>query len=130
MLNTTAMFIKKDGKLIPASDQDAGKLNLFIKSLPEGEKVEMYLSQATKSDKTIGQLAKVHATIRELAQFTGHEFEEMKDLVKQKAGLYYVDDPGKKTVKLKSFSDCSKDELASAIETCISIGHTIGYYVD
>jgi hypothetical protein len=130
MLNTTALFMKKDGKLIPVSDEDTGKLNLFIKSLPEGEKVEMYLSQATKSDKTIGQLAKVHALIRELANFTGHEFEEMKDLIKHKAGLYYIDDPEKKTTKLKSFSDCSKEELGSAIESCISIGHNIGYYVD
>lgn len=125
MLNTTVLFIKKDGKLIPASDQDAGKLNLFTKSIAEGETIEMYLSQATKSDKTIGQLAKVHASIRELAHFTGHEFEEIKDMIKVKAGLYSVEGG-----ELKSFSNCSKQELGAAIEACISIGHEIGYYID
>ena len=57
------------------------------KDLAEGEIVEVYITKiVNEDDKTSGQLAKVHACIRELARETGHTFEEMKETVKEKAG--------------------------------------------
>lgn len=118
----------KDGQLTPASTSDAARLKLFNKSVQEGETIEVYLTRITNNDKTLGQLAKVHTLIRELAAHTGHTFDEMKNQVKFKAGLFsYID---KENVSLKSFSDCSKDELATAIDTCFEIGHLIGFYMD
>jgi hypothetical protein len=126
MHNTIVKFIKKDGQLVPASESDAGKLKLFAMSLKEGTELEVYLSMTNNVDKTAGQLAKVHALIRELASYTGHTFEEMKDVVKEKAGLYVITGTSSSDKKLKSFGECSKEELSSAIETCIEVGHLLG----
>lgn len=126
MHNTIVKFIKKDGQLVPASESDAGKLKLFAMSLKEGVDVEVYLSMTNNVDKTAGQLAKVHALIRELAAFTGHTFEEMKDEIKRKAGLYVITGTRPSDKELKSFGDCSKEEISAAIESCIEIGHMIG----
>jgi hypothetical protein len=61
----------------------------------------------------------VHACIRELASESGYTFDEMKTLVKQQSGLCY---DGGDVIMCKSFAECSKDELALAIEACIEIG--------
>lgn len=124
MQNITVKFIEKDGELVPFNSFDAALYNNFKKSLEKGEIIELYITKVVnEDDKTPGQLAKVHASIRELARFTGHTFEEMKDVVKQKAGLY---NPA--SGEFKSFSDCNKKELCDAIEMCVEIGASIGYY--
>lgn len=106
----SAKLIKKAGKLIFATPQDKLTYDLFIEKIPEGQKVEMYIDLAN-ADHSKAQLAKVHACIRELAKESGYTFNEMKDVVKESAGLAG-----------KSFADCSKDELMLAIEACIEIG--------
>lgn len=126
MHNTIVKFTKKDGQLVPASEADAGKLKLFAMSLKEGTDLEVYMSMTNDVDKTAGQLAKVHALIRELAAFTGHTFEEMKDVIKDKAGLYIITGTSSSDKQLKSFGDCSKEELSVAIETCIQVGNIFG----
>jgi hypothetical protein len=126
MHNTIVNYIKKDGQLVPASENDAAKLKLFSMSLKEGDNIEVYLSMTNNVDKTAGQLAKVHALIRELAAYTGHTFDEMKDEIKRKAGLYIITGTRSSDKQLKSFGDCSKEELSSAIESCIEIGHMLG----
>lgn len=127
MHNATVSFIRKDGQLVPASEREAGKLKMFNMSIREGEMVDVYLSVATPNDKTLGQLAKVHAMVRELAEYTGHSFDEIKEEVKRKAGLYVITGTRSEDKEFKSFADCSKDELSKAIETCIEIGHLLGY---
>ncbi len=126
MHNTTINFIKKDGQLVPASDGDAAKFKLYSKSVKEGDVIETYMSLSTPHDKTLGQLAKVHALVRELANFTGHTFDEMKDEIKRNAGLYTLVGTSSGEIQFKSFAECSKDEISRAIETCIEIGHNIG----
>lgn len=130
MHNTTVKYIMKNGQLAPASDQDAGRLKLFNMAITEGETIEVYLTKTDSNDKTIGQLAKVHALIRELSSFTGYDFDELKDEVKRKAGLYVIKGTEEHQTELKSFAECSKDELSLAIEMCVQIGHFVGYYVD
>lgn len=123
---TTLKFIlSDDNQLIPASKMDETKLELYKKSLEPGAKVEVFLSQIS-DDKSLAQLAKVHAMIRELANFTGHSFEEIKNEVKERSGLVLV--YGTTHHEYKSFSNCSKDEMSAAIQTCIEIGAGIGYY--
>jgi ubiquitin len=124
MQNITVRFDKRGGILKPLTAKDAALYYEFKKELAEGEIVELYITKITnEDDKTSGQLAKVHACIRELARETGHTFEEMKEIVKEKAGLY---DPASK--EYKSFSDCDKKELSDAIQNCIELGNIIGYY--
>jgi hypothetical protein len=124
MQNITVRFGKHGGKLKLLTSNDAAKYFQLEKDLAEGEIVEVYITKIeNEDDKTSGQLAKVHACIRELARETGHTFEEMKETVKEKAGLI---DPASK--EYKSFSDCNKKELSDAIQMCVEIGNIVGYY--
>ena len=111
-------LVKKDGKLTYPDDQSKLAYQIFLDKIPEGQKVEMYIGLAD-ADHSVAQLAKVHACIRELAKESGYTFEEMKVLIKERSGLCY--DAGDTTL-CKSFADCSKDELALAIEACVEVG--------
>jgi hypothetical protein len=111
-------LVKKDGKLTYPDDQSKLAYQIFLDKLPEGQKVEMYIGLAD-ADHSVAQLAKVHACIRELAKESGYTFEEMKVLIKERSGLCY--EAGDATI-CKSFADCSKDELALAIEACVEVG--------
>jgi hypothetical protein len=111
-------LVKKDGKLTYPDEKARLAYQIFLDKLPEGQKVEMYIGLAD-ADHSVAQLAKVHACIRELAKESGYTFEEMKVLIKERSGLCY--DAGDATL-CKSFAECSKDELALAIEACIEVG--------
>jgi hypothetical protein len=111
-------LVKKDGKLVFSDEKTKLAYQIFMDKLSEGQKVEMYIGLAD-ADHSIAQLAKVHACIRELAKECGYSFDEMKKLIKEKSGLCY---DGGDAIFCKSFSDCSKDEIALAIEACIEIG--------
>ena len=114
----TVKLVKQDGKLVYPNDKSKLNYKLFLDKLPEGQEVEMFIG-LTSSDKSVAQLAKVHACIRELALESGYTFDEMKVLVKQKCGLAY---DGGGAIVFKSFADCSKDELVLVIQACIEIG--------
>lgn len=111
-------LVKKDGKLTYPDDKSKLAYQIFLDKIPEGQKVEMYIGLAD-ADHSVAQLAKVHACIRELAKESGYTFEEMKVLIKERSGLCY--EAGETTI-CKSFADCSKDELALAIEACVEVG--------
>jgi len=119
-LPITITFIKKDGKLVVDKSLDATRLNTYIKNLEEGAKIDVTY-QETADDHTLGQLAKVHACIDELSKYTGYDREELKDMVKHKAGL--ITD----TCEYKSFADCNKEELSRAIEAVIKIGEAVDF---
>ncbi len=114
----TVKLVKEGGKLVYPDDKSKLSYQIFLDKLSEGQKVEMYIGLAD-TDHSVAQLAKVHACIRELAKESGYTFEEMKVLNKERSGLCY--DGGDATF-CKSFADCSKDELALAIEACVEVG--------
>ena len=114
----TVKLIKQDGKLTYPNDKAKLNYHVFIDKLEEGQEVEMYLG-LTSSDKSVAQLAKVHACIRELAKESGYTFDEMKTIIKRQSGLCYDMEDAE---YCKSFAECSKDELLLAIEACIQIG--------
>jgi hypothetical protein len=128
-MHSTNIKVKFDehGQLIPATTEDAGKLKMFFTSVKKGSELDAYITVVDENQKTLGQLAKVHAMIRELANFTGHNFQEMKREIKSRAGLCYETEDG--SVMEKSFADCSKVEISAAIMICIEIGDEIGYYM-
>ena len=117
--------VQPDGSLIPATPADVGKIKLFMmginKSIPHD--IDCYLTVVVNADdKTAGQLAKVHALIREISNSTGHTFEEIKAIIKERAGL-------STSSNLKSFADCNKKEMCEAIEQCIVLGNELGIYL-
>lgn len=115
--SVTGRFIKKDGQLIPEDVSSKFRYNDFVNRMPDGAVVEFYLDMAGNA-KSSGQLARVHAMIRELSVYAGYTFDEMKKEVKTQAGLSV----GK---MYKSFTDCSTDELNLAIQAAKVIGDNI-----
>jgi hypothetical protein len=114
----TSKLIKESGKLVYLDDKSKLNYKLFLEKLPEGQEIEIFIGLAT-SNKSVAQLAKVYACIRELAKESGYNFNEMKQLIKESSGLCYEAEHAQ---ICKSFADCSKDELALAIEACVAIG--------
>ena len=84
----TSKLIKESGKLVYLDDKSKLNYKLFLDKLPEGQEIEIFIGLAT-SNKSVAQLAKVYACIRELAKESGYTFEEMKTLVKEQSGLCY-----------------------------------------
>jgi hypothetical protein len=117
----TSKLKKVNGKLIQP-DKNKILYEQFVKSLPEGVEVEMFMNIVTDNG-SLAQISKVHTCIRILAQEAGYTFEEMKLLVKQRSGLCLVFTENELDQEIcKSFGECTKDELSMAIQACIEIG--------
>lgn len=114
----TVKLIKQSGKLVYPNDKSKLNYQIFVDKLSEGQEIEVFMG-LTSENASVAQLAKVHACIRELAKESGYNFNEMKQLIKESSGLCYDVEHAQ---MCKSFADCSKDELALAIEACVSIG--------
>jgi hypothetical protein len=117
-----ANFIKKNGKLTYQTEKDGIAYKTFINKLPENSVVEMFVSVVTEKG-SYAQISKIHASIRELSKESGYTFDEMKKLVKEQSGLsFIVKDEGKDEHLIKSFAECTKEELSSVIQSCVEIG--------
>lgn len=112
---------KNSGKLVHINESTKISYQLFIDKLQEGQEIEVFMGLSDDSG-SLAQLAKVHACIRELAKESGYTFDEMKFIVKKHSGLCY---DGGGAEYCKSFKDCSKDELAMAIESAIELGRDL-----
>jgi hypothetical protein len=109
---------KKNGNLVHINESTKISYQLFLDKLQDGQEVEVFMG-LTSDNGSLAQLAKVHACIRELAKECGYTFDEMKFIVKKHSGLCY---DGGSAEYCKSFKDCSKEELAMAIESAIELG--------
>lgn len=109
---------KNGGVLSPYSSRDTTKETLFASALREGDIVEVYMEKITANG-TAPQMARVHAMIRELALHTGYSFNDMKNNVKQRSGLYVEIDGDE---YYRSFADCSREQLSLAIDACLELG--------
>lgn len=122
-------IVDDKGVLAPKDDKELQKFNRLLLTLKPGNRVSMMI-EVIKDNHSLVQLAKVHALIRELAHCTGNEFEDVKLEVKRKAGLTVKskdkDNPDRHIEYVKSFADCSKEQLSMAIEACIQLGNEFG----
>lgn len=105
---------KQNGKLIHKEAGEASLYKIFIDALEEGQSVDVFFD-ANVDNGTYAQISKLKVSIRELATESGHSFEEMQLLVKERAGLCWDG-------HCKSFAVCSIDELNLAIQAAIEIG--------
>lgn len=112
---------KKNGNLVHINESTKISYQLFLDKLQEGQEVEVFMG-LTSDNGSLAQLAKIHACIRELAKESGYTFDEMKFIVKQHSGLCY---DGGGAEYCKSFKECSKDELAMAIESAVELGRDL-----
>ena len=116
--NIYVFLTKKNGELSYNIKAMETKYNKFVDGLPEGAKIEMFVSVSTTKGSS-AQLARVHVMIRELASTLGYTFEEVKLLSKRKSGLCIVKEG---TEYCKSFADCDKEELNLVIQALVEIG--------
>jgi len=118
-------FIKRNGKLEFSSLAVSKQHELFVSNIPDGTIVEFFF-EVQQDDGTLPQLAKLHAMIRELALHVGEPFDNMKLLVKDKAGLCLAREvSGKEYFLAKSFGECSREELSLAIQAALDIGISV-----
>ena len=111
-----------NGEISFPSKVQQTRLNAFLEDVPDGTKIEMFISFNTEKSSN-AQLARLHAMIRELASDIGYTFMEMKLVVKRQTGLCFMKDGSE---YCKSFSECDKDELSLCIQECIRIGDEQG----
>ena len=118
-------FIKRNGRLEFSSLAVSKQHEIFVSEVPDGTIVEFFF-EVQQDDGTLPQLAKLHAMIRELALHVGEPFDNMKLLVKDKAGLCLAREvSGKEYFLAKSFGECSREELSLAIQAAMDIGISV-----
>lgn len=117
------------GHLEFTSQAQARQFEAFMSTVEKGSIVEVFY-EVTHDDGTLPQLAKLHVLIKQLATHTGYTVEDMKLLVKDKAGLCLVREvSGKEYFLAKSFGECSKEELSLAIQACIELGEEVNLLI-
>ena len=119
------IFIKltvKDGELHFPLKANETRFKNFLSNIPDSAHLELFLGVTTDKGSN-AQLARIHAMCREIANELGYTFEEIKLMVKRKAGLCFTRN---NTEYCKSFADCDKSELNLAIQTCLEIGDFSG----
>jgi hypothetical protein len=120
-------FIKKQGELKFPTLAVTKQYEVFLSNINEGDIVEFFY-EVTHDDGTLPQLAKLHAMLKPLASHIGETVENMKLLVKDRAGLCIAREvSGKEYFLAKSFAECSKEELSLAIQALIEIGEEVNF---
>lgn len=119
-LPITILFEMRDGEFIPKSELGKHSLANYLKNVEEGALIQVtYEEQST--DGTYAQISKLQACTRELSKHLGYTHEEIKDIVKHKADLYTSEG------ELKSFAQCSKEELSLAIQAVLDLGEQVDF---
>ena len=83
---------KQDGEIKYPVKAQGTRYENFLKDIPDGANIEIFVSISTESKGSNAQLARVHAMIRELANDLGYTFEEVKLMVKRHTGLCFNQD--------------------------------------
>ncbi len=126
-LHFTGKYIKRNGRLEFSTLSASKQFELFVSHIPEGQIVEVFYEEQ-HDDGTLPQLAKLHVLLKQLAAHVGETVENMKLLVKDRAGLCIAREvSGKEYFLAKSFSECSKEELSLAIQAAMEIGENVGF---
>lgn len=126
-LNLVTKYIKREGRLEFSNLANSKQFEVFTSHIPEGQIVECFY-EVQHDDGTLPQLAKLHVMIKQLATHIGETVENMKLLVKDRAGLCIAREvAGKEYFLAKSFGDCSREELSLAIQAAIEIGLDVNY---
>ena len=120
-------YRKERGILKPLTIGSMKQYEQFVSNLADGAIVEFFY-EVQHDDGTLPQLAKLHAMIKQLATHIGETAENMKLLIKDRAGLCIAREvSGREYFLAKSFGECSREELSLAIQAAIEIGEQINF---
>jgi len=123
---TSTQIVIGSGALKALQPIDRGaalRLGQYASALPENTVIEVHYSVKEAPDKSLPQLARVHAMMREIALNSGHTQAFVKEYVKREAGLTKIDETGQTVVR--SFADCTKAEMTLAIEVCVNFARLL-----
>lgn len=127
MNHLNGKYKKERGILKPITIAGARQYETFVNHIPEGAIVEFFY-EMQHDDGTLPQLAKIHVMIKHLSTHIGETVENMKLLIKDRAGLCIAREvAGKEYFLAKSFGDCSREELSLAIQAAIEIGDEVNF---
>jgi hypothetical protein len=127
MNHLNGKYKKERGLLKPITLADMKQYEKFVSRLADGAIVEFFYEEQ-HDDGTLPQLAKLHVMLKQLSTHIGETVENMKLLVKDRAGLCIAREvSGKEYFLAKSFGDCSRDELSLAIQAAIEIGEEVNF---
>lgn len=116
----TILLEMRDGTLVPKTELGKYSLANYVKNIEEGTLIQVTYEELS-TDGTYAQISKLQACTRELSKHLGYSHEEVKDIVKHKADLYTPEG------ELKSFADCSKEELSLAIQAALDLGEQVDF---
>jgi hypothetical protein len=119
-LPMTILLKMENGTLVPKRDVDKYALRNYVLNVEEGAVIQVTYEELS-TDGTYAQISKLQACTRELSKFLGYTHEEVKDIVKHKANLYTPEG------ELKSFAQCSKEELSLAIQSALDLGEQVDF---
>lgn len=127
MNHLNGKYKKERGILKPMTIAGMKQYELFVSNLADGTIVEFFYEEQ-HDDGTLPQLAKLHVMLKQLSMHIGETVENMKLLVKDRAGLCIAREvAGKEYFLAKSFGDCSREELSLAIQAAMEIGQEVNF---
>jgi hypothetical protein len=127
MNHLNGKYKKERGILKPLTIASMKQYELFVSNLADGAIVEFFYEEQ-HDDGTLPQLAKLHVMLKQLSMHIGETVENMKLLVKDRAGLCIAREvAGKEYFLAKSFGDCSREELSLAIQAAMEIGEEVNF---
>ncbi len=119
-LPITVLLKMENGILVPKRDMDKYTLQNYLNNVEEGAVIQVTYEEQSING-TYAQISKLQACTRELANHLGYSHEEVKDMVKVRAGLYNSDGD------MKSFAECTKEELSLAIQFALDLGDQVDF---
>lgn len=123
----TGLLRKKGDTLEYISPTDETLFKMFKESVSDNALVEIYM-ELQSDDGSLAQLAKIHAMIRDLCLHTGDSFEDMKLIIKKRAGICIEKElDGSKFLYCKSLGNCSKQELSLVIQALQEVSVLLEY---
>lgn len=125
----TGKYLKKEGVLKLSTLAQKKQFELFLSQIKDDQIVDVFY-EVQHDDGTLPQLAKLHVLLKHLATHIGESVENLKLLVKDRAGLCIAREvAGREYFLAKSFAECSKEELSLAIQAAIEIGEDVNFYI-
>lgn len=107
------------GKLDYKFKRDAELVKKSVGTLRTGQTIDVYFD-FERDDGRLGQIARVHSLIRDIATESDQSASDVKKIIKERACLYTLEE------ELKSFAKCSAKELDLAIAECEKLADFVG----
>jgi len=108
------LYAKKINNKLQVSNKEA--LIQWLKNLPEGEDIVIKFN-VSKSYKSNRQIRLLYSCFRSIANHTGQSVEDIKLILKLKAGLCFSHTIEQEDITVcKSISDFSKSEISNFIQ--------------